>query len=150
VNISAAGFGIRPAESEDLSFIHSSWLKSLLEASLKAGYFEMWPSPGRAKTIYEDTVKRGRSPDATVAKLYWSEMPAAVSKYIVSGSVCVLYDLEDSGHIAGWICREADLVRYMYLKHDYRDLGLATALLDGTDPRFALAGFAAVSCSVSA
>ena len=42
----------------------------------------------------------------------------------------VLVNEEDQDQIFGWICGDARVTHFVYIKHDFRDMGLASLLID--------------------
>ena len=53
-----------------------------------------------------------------------------LQKILPSTSVHVLADPEDTDHIIGWICYEADCLHFIFIKYNFRRLGFGRRLMD--------------------
>lgn len=97
---------IRKIDQTDVPLIFNSWLKSY-----KGAYF--------AKGIHP--------------KSFYAEHHKVVSNLLQTCETFVAVDDSDATNVYGWICGEYIdgflVVHFIYVKHTYRNLGVATALL---------------------
>lgn len=97
----------RPANEEDISFIFSSWLKSFRNSQF-------------AKNL--------------VNSVYFTEHHKVIEKIVKSSHVIVACNEQDTSQIYGWICaQQVDgifCLHYIYVKHPFRKMGLARALIN--------------------
>ena len=97
---------IRPATPKDIPFIFSSWLKSYQDSSF-------------AQSVRKD--------------IYYSEHHALIDTHIKKGSVFCAVNKTDDEQIFGWIscCLTTPVpsINYIYVKHPFRSLGIAKALM---------------------
>ena len=88
-------------EPADLAFVYSSWLKSLRPHS----------------SVYKYLFFKGQH--ALITRIL--QAPKTVV------TVCTLPDTPDV--ILGWVCCQPGVVHYVYVKADFRQMGLASTLL---------------------
>ena len=97
---------IRPAVEGDASFIFSSWLKSFRDNGL-------------AKPVNNE--------------VYFSEQHKLIERLLKTATVQVACDPNDAASIYGWSCYERVegifVIHYTYIKHPFRGLGIASAIL---------------------
>jgi GNAT superfamily N-acetyltransferase len=97
---------IRPAKQDDIPFIFSSWLKSYRESEF-------------AKLIRND--------------VFYTEHHALIDNCIKKGMVFCAVNKTDDQQIFGWIsvdlATQPASLDYIYIKHPYRGLGIATMLM---------------------
>lgn len=97
---------IRKAIPEDIPFITNSWLKSYRQS----GDVKMIPN-----------------------NQYFHYQHKMVEHLVPKSIVLVAADKDDMGIIKGWICAEvipnALLLHFVYVKNDYRRMGIGSALL---------------------
>lgn len=95
--------GIRLMEEGDESFIFNAWLKSFrnsLEGMLQTN------------------------------DIYYNNHKLLVAELIKRGNVYILHSKDDASHILGFACIENDnILHYIYIKYNYRKLGLANYLI---------------------
>ena len=108
---------LRPAASEDVSFIFSSWLKSF-----RNSFF--------AKPI-----------DNTV---YFSEQHKLIEKLVKQAPVIMACNPDDISQIYGFICAQriegVFCLHYLYVKHSFRKLGIGRALVNSFEHDSSSAG----------
>lgn len=101
----APTFRIRPAVEADLPFVVHSWLHSYASTGAKA----------------------------SSSSVYWDHHPNLVKAALGRSSVLVACPDDDPESILGWICIDRvgkhGLIHYVYVKHPFRRLGIASALL---------------------
>ncbi len=96
---------LRPAEENDISFVFNSWLRS-------------YQSSDFAKGI--------------PPKLYFPHHHQIIERILQRGGKLTIACLQDEpSAILGWLCIEGKVLHYVYVKKPYRQLGIATKLIDG-------------------
>lgn len=97
----------RSANKDDISFIFNSWLKSFRNSQF-------------AKFIPNPT--------------YFTEHHKVIEKLILNNLVLIACDPKDEKQIYGWVCAGLTegifTLHYIYVKHTYRKLGIAKAMLN--------------------
>lgn len=97
---------LRHATIEDVSFIFNSWLKSFRTAPCSI-------------SIHNN--------------IYYSEHHKLIERILRSFDVIIAADKEDPTHIYGFIVagkvQDITTIHYLYVKHTFRRLGIAKALL---------------------
>lgn len=98
---------LRPANAEDVSFIFSSWLRSF-RGSLFAS--------------------------SIMNEIYFSEHHKTIEKILKHYEVIVACNTEDPSQIYGFICAGYTdnilTIHYIYVKHPFRRMGIAKAMLE--------------------
>lgn len=104
---------MRPPMQGDIQFILSSWLKSYRNSDF-ANYI---PN-----------------------KLYYEFHEALVKQVIARSMVSILCDVEDPEHVYGYVVYEmlgdVFILHYIYIKYNYRNLGLGQKALKAVYPQF--------------
>lgn len=91
----------RKATPEDLKFVRHSW--------------------------FESYRKGGKAPDTRI-EFYDHGQNWIMKQAFRRGQVIVAYATEVPDEICGWTCVEGEVLHYVYVKHAYRRLGIATEL----------------------
>lgn len=101
-------FRIRPATSEDVSFLFSSWLKSLRDSGVA--------SRGISNTIFFEGQHK------------------LIEKILQNASVHVACSVDNPAQLYGYIVAEKIegifVMHYIYVKHTFRRMGIGQALLN--------------------
>lgn len=98
---------IRPAEETDVGFIINSWLKNQRDVG---DHYHM------------------------VNGIYFKQYRDRVLGLLASGKTAVACDPEDGGTILGYITRGERCIHMLYVKHDFRRLGIGRELVLATGP----------------
>lgn len=93
---------IREMNSDDVNFVYNSWLKSFRN-SLEA--------MNQTNEVYYDNHKN------------------LIEKLLNKSNVNIIHPADDPSHILGFMCSEGNIVHYIYIKYNYRKLGIAKHLL---------------------
>lgn len=107
MNSKKMGYQIRPAKSTDINRIYSDWLRSYRQNSTSM------------KELPE--------------KVFFDEHRRVINGILKTGTVLVLADCADDYVVAGFICFESDVLHYIYVKKDFRKLGLASELMEAAN-----------------
>ena len=106
-------FHMRPPMQGDIQFILSSWLKSFRNSEF-ANYI---PN-----------------------KLYYEFHGSLVKNIIARSLVSILCDVEDPEHVYGYVVYEllgdVFILHYIYIKYNFRNLGLCRTALKAVYPQF--------------
>lgn len=98
---------LRPANPEDIPFIFNSWLKSFRNA-----YF--------ARQL--------------INTVYFTEQHKVIEKLVKESTILIACNAEEPSQVYGWICAGIidgiTSIHYVYVKHSFRSLGIASLLLD--------------------
>jgi len=101
---------LRAANSEDVSFIFNSWLKSF-----RNSFF--------AKSIANE--------------IYFNSHHKVIEKLIKESKITVACSESDPNQLYGYICAgQVDnffMLHYIYVKHSFRNMGIAKSLLNSFD-----------------
>jgi hypothetical protein len=92
---------IRDLNQNDESFIYSSWLRS-------------YRNSPQMKTLSND--------------VYYSNHKRVVESLLKNSTVKILCSVEDPSHIFGFFSYSNNILHFLYVKYNYRKMGLATHL----------------------
>lgn len=98
---------VREAHGGDLNFIFNAWLKSYRNST-------------QMKKLSND--------------VYYSNHKQVVHRLLQNNQVSILCTKEDPEHIIGFMCHSKDTIHYIYIKYNYRKMGLTYMLLDSVVP----------------
>lgn len=108
---------VRPAEAADIPFIFNSWLRSFRTGSLCAN---------------------------VANSIYFVEHHKVLEKLLKRSEVLVACEPSDPTNIYGYLCYEKIqdifVLHYAYVKHTFRQLGVANSLLEKTGCDFTKQG----------
>lgn len=98
---------LRPANEEDISFIFNSWLRSF-----RTSFF--------ARSV--------------VNSIYFTEQHKVIENCLKTSECIVACNPDYPSQVYGWICAEKIdgifCLHYLYVKHDFRKLGIARILFN--------------------
>jgi GNAT superfamily N-acetyltransferase len=97
-------FDIRPGEPEDHAFIYATWLRSYRDSNA-------------ARSLVDDP------------RFYYEYHHAIIEAILSRGSVTVAVAIGDPKTILGYAVHEPRTLHYVYVKHGFRRMGIAKALL---------------------
>lgn len=95
---------LRKATTEDLKFVHSSWVTN---------YGHVWGYKNMPISLFK------------------AEMDAYVDRRTANDTVLIAYFPDVPDEILGWACFSGDTLHYVYVKGVYRRSGIATGLVGG-------------------
>lgn len=102
-------FLIRDPKGNDLPFVLNSWLKSDRDN-------------GRNRLMSQET--------------YYGGYRDECIKKLDKGFVTVACNTEDEDQIFGWVCADAGVIHYVYVKVPFRNSGVASALVKAAEPEW--------------
>lgn len=102
-------YKIRADTEDDRNFILSSWLRSFRNNG-------DWP----------------RHIDSAT---YYANHQSIIQRLLVLCDVRVACAADDENLILGWCCVDGSIVHYVFVKEQYRKLGIAKALLSGLEDK---------------
>ena len=104
---------LRGPTADDLQFIMNSWLKSYRNSDL---------------TNYVPN------------KLYYDYHGALIKNILNRSLVSIICDVEDPSHVYGYVCyellNEIFILHYVYIKFNFRNMGLCESTLKAVYPQF--------------
>lgn len=100
-----ASLKFRQANAEDLKIVRHSW-------------FESYRRGGKAPSVRFDCYDQGQN--------------YIIKQCLAKSSVLIAYPVEVPDEVCGYSVRQNDLLHYVYVKHAYRRLGIATQLAEGS------------------
>jgi GNAT superfamily N-acetyltransferase len=119
-----AGLNWRWALPDDEVFIAHSWLASGRKPFL-AG--DTTPFPHLVRAVQE---ARRNGHDVFLERLYEREQRWIIRRALIERSPLVVFDVETPSFIAAWAHP-----RYVYVKQDFRGMGIGTTLFEAIGPR---------------
>lgn len=93
---------IREGTEHDTSLVYSSWLRS----------------------YYPSNAVRGVTRD-----LYYKEQHRIIERLLESADLTIVADKSDPDNIIGWMLSDHGWLHYIFVKKDYRHMGMAKKLL---------------------